>query len=321
MRIKLFKHTFRQSINSYRGENLRTPLADERPKHPERDDSKEKRMDRVPFGVSRLDDIIGGGAPPGSVVLLAGDVGAGAREFCYTSASVNGLAHTDDEQFDLHYGEVDDRATVPEGIHYVSFTDSGEELRQEIAFTMSGDIVEAGGEAVTFADFSQEYFQLSAIPREWYTRRTQTITDLGRENDRRGVLEALGEYLNEHAPGNLVVIDSLTDLARAPNEHLDWSDVSLLVKGLQKASREWNGLILVLVNQEALTDEEMGSLMGATDGTIAFEWETGGNERDRVMFVREFRGVLSRLEEEDIIRFETEIHEGGFDISNVRKIR
>jgi hypothetical protein len=39
------------------------------------------------------------------------------------------------------------------------------------------------------------------------------------------------------------------------------------------------------------------------------------------MFVREFRGVLSRLEEEDIIRFETEIHDGGFDISNVRKIR
>ena len=75
------------------------------------------------------------------------------------------------------------------------------------------------------------------------------------------------------------------------------------------------------MNQEALTDTQMGSLMGAADGTIAFEWETGGNERDRVMFVREFRGVLSRLEAEDIIRFETEIHDAGFDISNVRKIR
>ena len=135
------------------------------------------------------------------------------------------------------------------------------------------------------------------------------------------MLEALGEYLNEHATGNLVVIDSLTDLARAPNEHLDWSDITLLVKGLQKASRAWDGLILVLVNQEALSDTQMGSLMGAADGTIAFEWETGGNERDRVMFVREFRGVLSRLEQEDIIRFETEIHDAGFDISNVRKIR
>ncbi|WP_128476371.1 RAD55 family ATPase [Halorussus pelagicus] len=278
-------------------------------------------MNRIPFGVSRLDDIIGGGAPPGSVVLLAGEAGAGAREFCYTSATINGLAHTDEEQFGLHYGEVSDRAAVPEDIHYVSFTASGDELRREIEFTMSEEIVRPGVRTVDFADFSQEYFQLSAIPREWYTRKTQTITDLGKGGDRRGVLEALGEYLNEHATGNLVVIDSLTDLARAPNEHLDWSDITLLVKGLQKASRAWDGLILVLVNQEALSDIQMGSLMGAADGTIAFEWETGGNERDRVMFVREFRGVLSRLEAEDIIRFETEIHDAGFDISNVRKIR
>src|SRR6056297_1033508 len=278
-------------------------------------------MDRLPFGVSRLDDIIGGGAPPGSVVLLAGEAGAGAREFCYTAATINGLAHTDDDQFDLHYGEVAEQAAVPEEIHYLSFTASGNELRQEIEFTMSEELVHAGVRAVEFADFSQEYFQLSAIPREWYTRKTQTITDLGQGGDRRGVLEALGEYLNEHATGNLVVIDSLTDLARAPNEHLDWSDITLLVKGLQKASRAWDGLILVLVNQEALSDTQMGSLMGAADGTIAFEWETGGNERDRVMFVREFRGVLSRLEAEDIIRFETEIHDAGFDISNVRKIR
>lgn len=278
-------------------------------------------MDRIPFGVSQLDEIIGGGAPPGSVVLLAGDAGAGAREFCYTAATINGLSHGDAELFDLHYGEVSDRATIPDGIHYVSFTTSGDELRQEIEFTMSEEIVRAGVESVNFADFSQEYFQLSAIPREWYTRKTQSITDLGKGSDRRDVLEALGEYLNENASGNLVVIDSITDLARAPNEHLSWSDITLLVKGLQKASLAWDGLILVLVNQEALTDQEMGSLMGAADGTLAFEWETGGNERDRVMFVREFRGVLSRLEQEDIIRFETEIRDAGFDISNVRKIR
>ncbi|MFC4552027.1 MULTISPECIES: RAD55 family ATPase [Halorussus] len=278
-------------------------------------------MDRIPFGVSQLDAIIGGGAPPGSVVVLAGEAGAGAREFCYTSATVNALAHADPDQFELHYGDVDDRAAVPDEIHYVSFTASGDELRREIEYTMSDELVESAVEAVSFEDLSQEYFQLSAIPREWYTSRTQSITDLGQGSDRRGVLEALGSYLTEHAAGNLVLLDSLTDLARAPTEHLDWSDISLLVKGLQKASRDWNGLILVLVNQDALTDEEMGSLMGAADGTIAFEWETGGNERDRVMFVREFRGVLSRIEQEDIVRFETEIHEGGFDVSNVRKIR
>jgi hypothetical protein len=37
--------------------------------------------------------------------------------------------------------------------------------------------------------------------------------------------------------------------------------------------------------------------------------------------VKQFRGVLSRLEEEDIIQFETDISDAGFDISDVRKIR
>jgi hypothetical protein len=39
------------------------------------------------------------------------------------------------------------------------------------------------------------------------------------------------------------------------------------------------------------------------------------------MVVRQFRGVLSRLEAESIVRFETEISDTGFDISDVRKIR
>jgi len=39
------------------------------------------------------------------------------------------------------------------------------------------------------------------------------------------------------------------------------------------------------------------------------------------MVVQEFRGVLSRLEAENVVRFETEVHEAGFDISDVRKIR
>jgi hypothetical protein len=61
--------------------------------------------------------------------------------------------------------------------------------------------------------------------------------------------------------------------------------------------------------------------MDAASGTLVFEWESGGSKRARTMVVKEFRGVLSRLEDENVVRFETEIHESGFDISDVRKIR
>jgi KaiC/GvpD/RAD55 family RecA-like ATPase len=278
-------------------------------------------MDRIPFGVSQFDSLIGGGSPPGSVVLLAGDSGAGAREFCYTSATVNALARADPELFDLHYGSVPDAATLPDEIHYVSFTAGAREIREEILHTIDDELVDAAMAEIEFQDLSGEYFQLSPIPRDWYVGERRTLADLGEAHDRRDVLEAFGDYLTEHAPGGLVLVDALTDLTALPDEQVDWSEVTMLLHGLKKASQSWGGLVLVLVNQESLTETQMGTLTGAVDGTLTFEWESGGNERDRTMFVREFRGVLSRIEAEDILRFETEIHDAGFDISDVRKIR
>ncbi|ESS12608.1 MAG: hypothetical protein A07HR60_00712 [uncultured archaeon A07HR60] len=61
--------------------------------------------------------------------------------------------------------------------------------------------------------------------------------------------------------------------------------------------------------------------MAGVNGTFEFSWESGGSQRARTMVVREFGGVLSRLEDENIVRFETEVLDTGFDISDIRKIR
>jgi KaiC/GvpD/RAD55 family RecA-like ATPase len=278
-------------------------------------------MARVPFGIARLDTIINGGAPPGSVVLLAGDAGAGAREFLYTCAVINGLGHTDPNQFELNYGSVGDGAAIPDEIHFVSFTASEPELERELKQVISPDIVEPSLDAITFADLSATYFQLSQVPHSWYAGESQQLQDLGKRDDRRSSLEALGDYLDRHAHGNLVLIDSLSDLGALAGDRMTWSDIAMVLKGLRRAARSWDGLILLLVDKEGVPPEEFGQLMGSADGTFVFEWAAGGNELDRTMVVKEFRGVLPEIEEEDIVRFETEIHEGGFDISDVRKIR
>jgi archaellum biogenesis ATPase FlaH len=278
-------------------------------------------MDRIPFGISRLDSMIDGGAPPGSVVLLAGDIGAGAREFLYTSAAMNTLVEADPELFDLYYGSLNENSVVPDEIHYLSLTSDQSAIVDEMAFTMDEDIVAATSDYVSFADLSPEYFQLSPVPTDWYAQETQDIAALGERHDRRNVLDAMGDYLSENAAGNLVLIDSVTDLVSAASEQMDWTDITLLMKGLKKASQRWGGLILLHVNVEALTDTQLGRLSDATDGTIRFEWESGGSERDRAMIVQQFRGVLSRLEAENIVQFETDIEDDGFNISNVRKIR
>ena len=278
-------------------------------------------MSNVPFGVARLDSILNGGAPPGSVVLLAGESGAGAREFLYTSATMNGLAHADSELFDLYYGDLPDGADLPSEIHYLSFTAGRDAIAREMRYTMADEIVDAAATTIDFLDLSLEYFQLSPVPRDWYHEATTTLSDLGQRGEHTDVLTAFGEYLSTHGDDSLVCIDSLTDLVSMVSDDTDWSDIAMVMKGLKKAAAEWGGLILLLVNREAISDREFGMLMDAAAGTFQFTWETGGSQRARTMFVREFRGVLSQLESENIVRFETDIHDGGFDISNVRKIR
>jgi len=223
-------------------------------------------MDDIPFGISRLDSLLEGGAPPGSVVLLSGEAGAGAREFVYTSAAMNALAHTNEDLFDLHYGELPDGAILPPEVHYVSFTSSKETLEEELRYTLSDDIVDDAIDHIRYKDLSVEYFQSSRIPQDWYLGRTTDLSDLSGGGNREK-------------------------------------------------------LILVLASEETLTATKLGQLSDAASGTINFSWETGGSKRARVMVVKQFRGVLSRLEQEDIVQFESEIHDGGYDLSNVRKIR
>ena len=278
-------------------------------------------MDRIPFGVRRLDTTIDGGAPAGSLVLLSGEAGAGSRAFTYTSAMMNALSEADPELFDLYYGDLPEGVRVPPSVHYVSFTTAESPLRREIAHVLNDDIVDAAADELTFHDLSPEYFRISPVPRDWYSTRTSSIATLGQDGDRSSVPTALGDVLSANAPESLVVIDSLTDLISAAGEEMAWSDIPQLLKGMSRAAYEWGGLVLVLLNHETLTTERQGQLIDAADGSFEFRWESGGSARARTLVVRQFRGVLSRIEAEDIVQFETEIGDAGFDISDVRKIR
>jgi len=280
-------------------------------------------MDRIPFGIRQLDTTIGGGTPPGSVVLLAGEGGAGSREFMYTSALMNALVEGDPDLHDLYYGDLARDAVPPEEVHYVSFTAGESHLVDEMSLTMDEEIIESGFSGVTYHDLSGQYFHRSPIPRDWYADQTTDITELRSHQERDDILGTLGELLTEHAAGNLVVVDSLTDLVSTAgrDQPLDWSDIAFLVKGLQKGANRWNGLILVHVNRETVSDTEYGQLLDGVAGTLEFSWASGGSTRARTLVVKQFRGVLSSIADEDIVQFETEIGDDGFDISDVRKIR
>ena len=280
-------------------------------------------MARIPFGISRLDDIVNGGAPPGSVVLLAGEAGAGSREFMYTSVVMHGLSRADEELFDLHYGDLPADVDLPDEVHYLTFTQSESQLKDEIETAMDPEMAESALSEVNFVSLSNQYFHVSPVPRDWYAGETLNISSLReRSQEREGLLSALGSELSKRAPGNLIVLDSLSNLISAIDEdELSWADVSYLVTGLQRAAYDWNGLLLMHVNAEAISQRRLGQLVDACGGSMRFRWETGGSTRARTLAIQQFRGVLSQIEAEDIVQFETELGETGFDISDVRKIR
>lgn len=278
-------------------------------------------MDRLPFGISRLDALIGGGAPAGSVILLAGEPGAGAREFLHTTAVMNALAVNDSDLFELYYGDLDPDVRLPATVHYLSFTSGQAQFEREIGFELDASLASEAIDLVSFTDLSAAFFQMSPVPRDWYLDRPGGIKDLEVSRNQPSVFESLGNFLTEHAPGNLVCIDSVTDLLRGVGDEFQVQEIATVLKGLQRASTQWGGLILLLLNQTTLTREELGQLIDSADGTFVFEWERGGSEIDRTMAVIKFRGVLSRLEADNIVQFDTEISESGFDISDIRKIR
>ncbi|WP_459194690.1 RAD55 family ATPase [Halosimplex sp. J119] len=280
-------------------------------------------MDRIPFGVRQLDTTLGGGAPAGSVVLVAGEGGAGSREFLHTSALMNALGRADEDLHSLYYGDPAANATPPEEVHFVSFTAGEERFADEVGMTMGDDIVDAGIDAVQYHDLSEQYFHQSPVPRDWYAEATADIKDLRARQERDDILGELGSLLVEHAPGNLVVIDSVSDLISTAgrDKTVNWSDVVFLIKGLQKGANQWNGVILAHVGRETVSKTEYGQLVDSVDGTLEFQWASGGSTRARTLVVKQFRGVLSTIDDENIVQFETEIGDGGFDISDVRKIR
>lgn len=278
-------------------------------------------MGRIPFGVSRLDSMVGGGAPPGSAVALVTEVGAGGRDFMYTSAIMNALLQADDELFEFYYGSLDPASEPPASVRYLSFTTSSDAVFTEMEYSMDTRIVDRGREAISFQDLSTEYFRQSPVPTEWYMERPQEITTLGTQHGYEDVYEAIGAHLEAMEPRSLLVIDSITDLLSISDEDMDWNNITLLIKGLKKVFDRKDGLLLMLADAETLTETELGGLTATADGTFMFEWASGGTQRDRTMFVKQFRGILSRLEDEDIIRFETDLTDSGFDISDVRKIR
>lgn len=276
------------------------------------------KLTRIPTGIDSLDPVLDGGLPSGSLVLLLGEIGAGSFEFALTSS----------QSILMMYGKRDS-ITLPGKLCYISFTRSKEDIMNEIAFSFPGyhDVLKncMQQNRLEFKDFSDAYFARSFIPASWRkaSREALSFESLKWSDEEKNLVDNVIEYLDKNANGSIVIIDSLTALAQYCLERMEWKDLTMFLRGLQRAAKIWDGIIYVILSEGIFNRNNQEELSECVDGVIVFEWEKiGPSQRQRIMYMKKFRGLMPVLARDNIVNFEIQISSRkGFEVSNIKRVR
>lgn len=267
---------------------------------------------RMPTGIGSLDPVMEGGVPPGSIMLLLGDIGAGSFEFVYTSIINLAMLQRRDPE----------NPYLPSEILYVTFTKMKEDVRREVGLSFDANLAsELESDYVRFSDLSEQYFETSPVPNEWYTAE-DLITRLKRRSEHVSTLVQLSAVLETAPERSLIVLDSLTELAVSYSDPDDWKELAAYLRGLQRITKRWNSTIYLLLTQGIIDRNRVQEIADIADSVVLFRWEESvAARRQRVMFFEKFRGVMTHLEENDLVKFSIKISPAlGYEVNNIRLI-
>jgi len=193
---------------------------------------------------------------------------------------------------------------LPDKICYVTFTRSKDDILQEIKMSFNSDFYDAFERNIQFKDFSNTYFRQTLVPRSWAGEGASPLFGSSSEEN---LLESLVTYLDENAKGSMVIVDSLTDLLLSTK--IEAQDLIAVLKGLQRVSKKWGGVIYLLLTKDVVDDRKQRMIMDSVDGALLFEWSKIGNSsrRQRYIHVEKFMSILPHLDKERVARFATTV--------------
>jgi hypothetical protein len=252
-------------------------------------------------GIETVDSRIGG-MYPGSTILLE-MVGAGGREF-----AINSLIKNCEADF-------------PSELHYVSITDTPDEVIRNIQLTFpeaDQDLLERLFNRLKITSLAGVYFRKSIVPMRWVVERKLSIDELKGEAD---IMVQLAETVEGCEDGSLIFLDSLSDLVRLIGRRIEWADLVDLMKGFKKLCIKKNMLLLSLLTSGILNAGREDELLDQADAVFVFEWQIEKEAMSRWMYFRKFLGVLPVLEKDQIARYSIRIDPvQGFVISKIRRV-
>jgi KaiC/GvpD/RAD55 family RecA-like ATPase len=268
----------------------------------------------MPTGLTSLDPVFDGGVPPGSVILLKGDIGSGKVEFVYSSIIF--LSNLMKKEL------VNDRIILPNEIRYITVTRSKESILREISQSFNSELL-TSIDNVHFEDLSDIYFDTSLVPINWYSQYDNIIDRMSANRQiHDSLLTTLSLTLDRINANSVVIIDSLTEIATQYIAKDNWPDLSAYLRGLQRVAKKWNNTIYLILTKGILSSFQEVEIADAMDAVIHFKWEeTSSARRQRVLYIEKFSGVMIHLEDQDLVKFAVKItSERGFEVSNIRVI-
>jgi KaiC/GvpD/RAD55 family RecA-like ATPase len=262
----------------------------------------------VPTGVAQFDLITNGGLPAGSVVLLFGDQGAGQEEFAYTSIASISVAKQHPDLYEFNFGKFSKNMHIPTYIYYISFARSESDILRALNAYFGKDYYDAIKKELIFKDFSNLYFKHSILPGRWFA---EDFTIFNPSSEKEDLINSLINFVDAHGNDALIVIDSLTDLV--VSESINMHDVVMAVKGMQRMSKKWDGLIYLILTRDVISKSRQQILMDSVDGVLTFEWSRSPRSsfRRRYMYIEKFTALLPHIEREKIARFVTAVTESS----------
>ena len=272
----------------------------------------ELKRQKMPTGIESLDPILDGGVPPGAVILLIGDLGAGNYEFVYSSL-INTLK--------VRKGSAPEGIIVPKEVRYVSFTRLIEDVKQEILNSLKIGGLHDLVDTIRFNDLSDHYFDDSIVPDEWYSTGDMKKR-MQMRSGHESILVRLSKIIDAALPDSLVVLDSVTEIATQCNTPALWTNLTGFLRGLQRVAKQRSITFYLLLSRGILDSSKEKELADIADAVLLFKWEeSSGARRQRVMYFEKFRGVMPHLEERDLVKFAVRISTtGGFEVSNIRVV-
>ncbi len=143
-----------------------------------------------------------------------------------------------------------------------------------------------------------------------------------KRSERENIFVSLSSCFNQAEKDSIVILDSITDIATQTAIPNLWSDLTGMLRGLQRFSKQQNITTYLLLSKGILGPVKEMEIEDIADAVLLFKWEeSAGARRQRVMYFEKFRGVMPHLEEQDLVKFAVRISTtGGFEVSNIRVV-